>query len=63
MMNVQLQFDSLQNLWRFKEKTQLQNFEIQTGEHILFCTLSDEAVQLAINQFGAIRMEQPHKTH
>ncbi len=59
---VQLKFDTMIHLWRFKEKMQLRNFEIRSVENILFCSLSDAAVEMAASQFGAHRIEQVYKT-
>ncbi len=59
---VQLKFDTMIHLWRFKEKMQLRNFDIRSVEIILFCALSDAAVEIAVTQFGAQRIEQTYKT-
>jgi hypothetical protein len=43
---------------------QLENFEIQTSNNLLFCQLSDAAISIAVSQFGAQQVEQiqhPHK--
>jgi hypothetical protein len=61
MQTVQLQFDSIQHLWQFKETMQLSNFELRPLEKMLYCQLSAAAVELAIRHFGARRIEQLHQ--
>lgn len=47
----------MEQLWQFKEKMLLQNFEIQASNNLLFCQLPDAAIALATTQYGAHQVE------
>ena len=51
MKNVLLRFDSLLNLWCFKQKAQLHRAEIIATKNLLICNLSDGQVQKAIANY------------
>ena len=53
MKNVQLQFDSLLNLWCFKEKARLTNFEIIGSRRLLIGELPDSLIALAMENYSA----------
>jgi len=53
MKNVQLKFDTIHHLWRFKEEVRANSIEIITDELLLICELTEQQIQLAIQQFHA----------
>jgi hypothetical protein len=53
MKNVQLKFDSLLNLWRFKEKVQPVHVQVNVDHRVLSCELSEEEILLATDQYKA----------
>jgi hypothetical protein len=53
MKNVLLRFDSLLNLWCFKQKAQLTQVEIVAGKNLLIGELSEALVSLAILNYNA----------
>ena len=50
---VKLKFDSLLDLWCFKQKVHLPQVEIDTNSHLLTCELSDDAINIARNEYKA----------
>jgi hypothetical protein len=53
MKNVLLKFDSLLNLWCFKQKAQLSQVEIIPNKNILIGNLPEGLVELAIEKYKA----------
>jgi len=53
MKNVLLRFDSLLNLWCFKEKAQLNQVEIIPKQNLLISELSDGQVTMAVGHYNA----------
>jgi hypothetical protein len=53
MKFIQLQFDSLLNLWCFKEKATQFEIEIISGKRLLIGELPDSLISLAIEQYNA----------
>ena len=53
MKNSFLQFDSLLNLWCFKERAQLTNIQIKSGKCLLIGELPDSLIALAIEHYNA----------
>lgn len=54
MKNTLLQFDSLLNLWCFKERAGLIDVEIVSNKRLLVASLPDHLIQLAVEQYKAI---------
>ena len=54
MKNIQLQFDSLLNLWCFKEKAGLSDIEIIANKRLLTGELSDSLIALATQRYDAV---------
>jgi hypothetical protein len=53
MKNVLLRFDSLLNLWCFKQKAQLHQVEIIATKNLLISELSDGQVLMAVGTYHA----------
>jgi hypothetical protein len=53
MKYIQLQFDSLLNLWCFKEKANLSDIEIIGSRRLLIGELPDAMIELATQQYNA----------
>ena len=58
MDTVQLKFETMRQLWQFRETQQLRNFEIQSATITLYCQLSAAAIKVAVEQFGARQQEK-----
>ena len=54
MKNVQLKFDTIHHLWRFKEEVRANTIEIITNDLLLICELTEQQVQLAVQKFDAV---------
>ncbi|HEY0054347.1 MAG TPA: hypothetical protein VGB63_03235 [Pedobacter sp.] len=57
MKKVQLRFDSLLNLWCFKQKVQAPQVEINPNKHLLTAELSDNAIDVARREYKAEVLE------
>ena len=53
MKKIQLQFDSLLNLWCFKEKALLKEIEIVGSKRLLIGELPEALIELAIENYNA----------
>ncbi|HYO22378.1 MAG TPA: hypothetical protein VER36_08215 [Flavisolibacter sp.] len=53
MKNVLLRFDSLLDLWCFKQKARLTQVEIVAEKNLLIGELNESMVQLAIRKYHA----------
>jgi hypothetical protein len=54
MKNALLQFDTLLNLWCFKEKAGLTDIEIIPNKRLLIASLPDHLIQLAVERYNAV---------
>jgi hypothetical protein len=59
-----LQFNTVEDLWAFKSKIELTNFEISAANATLTFEIDEEQLKLAINNYNAtiVEMERQGKT-